>query len=101
MAQGSLVSKVAARMGKAEFFDPLILTVPAKARPPCTMILSIPSGHEAPHSLVIVFYRNVAKFLGCHQIGDPVSLVKSNFQNYKCATSQNIRRILHESTDDS
>ena len=30
----SLVSKVAARMGSAEFFDPLILIVPESGRPP-------------------------------------------------------------------
>src|ERR1041384_1917532 len=41
MTHGSLVNNVAAMMGRAEFFDPPIWTVPRRGLPPVTMIFSI------------------------------------------------------------
>ena len=45
--QGSGVSNVAARIGRAEFFDPLILIEPESGWPPWMRILSIPGKEEA------------------------------------------------------
>jgi hypothetical protein len=36
-----LVKSVAAKMGRAEFFEPLMRTDPLSGWPPCTIILSI------------------------------------------------------------
>src|SRR5438552_18764392 len=41
MTHGSRVSNVASMMGRAEFFDPLICTVPRRGSPPVTIIFSI------------------------------------------------------------
>ena len=60
IVQGSRVSNVAARIGKAEFFEPLILTDPEREFPPWTIILSIPCDENALDSLVILPETNVA-----------------------------------------
>jgi hypothetical protein len=44
MVQVSFVSKVAAKMGSDEFFDPLMLMRPLSGAPPCTMSFSMVAG---------------------------------------------------------
>ncbi len=46
MMHGSRVSKVAARIGSAEFFEPLILIEPESGWPPWMRILSISDKEE-------------------------------------------------------
>src|SRR6266853_2599087 len=59
ITHGSLVSSVAARIGRAEFFEPLILTVPASELPPWTRILSIGCEDESVMTLVVAEHANV------------------------------------------
>ncbi len=54
MTHLSFVRSVAAKIGKAEFFDPLILTDPFKGCPPRMTILSIPCDQQPLDSLVIL-----------------------------------------------
>src|SRR2546430_8689717 len=67
MTHGSAVNNVAAMMGSAEFFDPLICTVPRRGFPPVTIIFSI-----AP-SLVKAIYC-VSPLLGHSNDGSFVPL---------------------------
>src|SRR5215210_3422117 len=54
MTHSSFVSSVAARIGSAEFFEPLMLTEPESVRPPCTRILSISCENESVYTLIVL-----------------------------------------------
>src|SRR5580700_4648458 len=100
MTHGSLVSKVAARMGSAEFLEPLILTVPANVWPPCTIILSIPCAHKAFLPLVIVLNRNVAIFLLLTQLCYLGTLRDPDLKQNVRTRIQKWRRLRDQPTDD-
>src|SRR5438270_12297101 len=80
MVQGSRVNRVAARIGKAEFFEPLILIEPARAFPPCSRILSIPGEQKTRYTCIIVFRLNVAVILLPQKFGQAVGLSNPSFE---------------------
>ena len=59
MVHGSRVSSVAARIGRAEFFEPLILIEPESGWPPWMRILSMPREEEACHTGKVLSRRNI------------------------------------------
>src|SRR4051794_39817729 len=85
MTHCSLVSSVAARIGRAEFLEPLILTEPESLWPPCTRILSISCENESVAPYVIRVCADVVIILSLQFGRDDFRLVKPDFQRQQAA----------------
>src|SRR5437870_2737169 len=100
MMHWSLVNNVAARIGKAEFLEPLMRTDPFKVVPPWTMILSIDCENEAFNSLIIRMHDDVPIIVCRQQAGDFRCLVDADFQGQEASGPQARRGLSNQTCDD-
>src|SRR5215210_8366626 len=93
MTHSSLVSNVAARIGSAEFFEPLIFTEPERDRPPCTNILSINCENESVYTLIVLLALNFSVPERAEVLTQRLGLIRANFQRDRATGNQMVTRI--------
>src|SRR4051812_5121058 len=100
MTHGSRVRRVAARIGSAEFFEPLTLILPESGWPPWTRILSIPSEEEPCHTGIILSRRNVVVIVLGQKSAERLDLADSELEREHSARFQMRRRSRDQPAND-
>src|SRR5205085_1715322 len=88
MMHGSRVSNVAARIGRAEFFDPLILIEPESEWPPWIRILSISPKEESCHTAIIAYDSDVVIIFSGKEHTEILGLADPDFEREHSAGTQ-------------